>query len=71
MNINLAQVSPQNCAGPPTPRGRTDDWIEVVDTCRSVEEGMSYVLANEKELFYLFGDSIKKMIQYRLDLLNT
>lgn len=44
-----------------------DDWTEHVDNAKTVEEGMKALWECDPETFYIYGDRIEKMLQYKLD----
>ena len=57
-----------------TPRDRSEDvdaeWIQKIDEAETIEEGLAYLWACEKEIFYLYGDNIMKMLAMRLETGN-
>ena len=42
-----------------------EDWIDV-DEARTVDDALKAVWLNNPETFYLYGDKIKLMVEYKL-----
>ena len=44
-----------------------DEWIQEVDEAKTVEEAMHSLWKSDPETFYIYGERVMRMVQYKLE----